>query len=106
MLTGSVDALKHLLETTTPEGDSPKCWATAVKSSFQYRSTYTLLRKHPHVEASLDPSLDERHAADEPAVSLVVVDNYRQRARITKGDYALVSWVSEQRTKNSDDWVK
>ena len=39
-------------------------------------------------------------------MSLVVVDNYRQRARIPIGDYALVSWVSEQRTKNSDDWVK
>ena len=44
-----------------------------------------MLRKYPRVEASLDPSLDERHAADEPAVSLVVVDNYRQRARISIG---------------------
>ena len=54
-VTPPVSSPKHLLETTSSGGDSPKNCTTAVKSSFHYCSAYLLLRKYPRVEASLGP---------------------------------------------------
>ena len=54
-VTPPVSSPKHLLETTSSGGDSPKNCTTAVKSSFHYCSAYLLLRKYPRAEASLGP---------------------------------------------------
>ena len=54
-VTPPVSSPKHLLETTSSGGDSPKNCTTTVKSSFHYCSAYLLLRKYPRVEASLGP---------------------------------------------------